>query len=101
MPGVNFTNVLQATFTREDPKSTIKLLNLTVFFALLGSARVKAARRILVKLTPDLRKDRVTSIPSCFTGTLNYSSTKFTNYEKSYKRTKLLKDQVMEIQGYL
>ena len=31
-----------------------KLLNLTVFFALLGSAFVKAACRILVKLTPDL-----------------------------------------------
>ena len=31
-----------------------KLLNLTVFFALLGSARVKAARRLLVKLTPDV-----------------------------------------------
>ena len=29
-----------------------KLLDLTVFFALLGSAGVKAARRTLVKLTP-------------------------------------------------
>ena len=25
--GVNFTNILQAAFTREDPKSAIKLLN--------------------------------------------------------------------------
>ena len=49
--GVNFTNVLRAAFTSADPKSAIKLLNLTVFFALLGSARVKAARRTLVKLT--------------------------------------------------
>ena len=53
IPGVNFTNILQAAFTRADPKSAIKLLNLTVFFALLGSASVKAARRTLVKLTPD------------------------------------------------
>ena len=51
---VNFTNVLQAAFMRVDPKSAIKLLNLTVFFALLGSARIKAACRTLVKLTPDL-----------------------------------------------
>ena len=51
--GVNFTNVLRAAFMRADPKSAIKLLNLTVFFALLGSARIKAARRTLVKLTPD------------------------------------------------
>ena len=29
-----------------------KLLNLTVFFVLLGSGCVKAARRMLVKLTP-------------------------------------------------
>ena len=49
---VNFTNVLQAAFTRADPKSAIKLLNLTVFFALFGSAQVKAACRMLVKLTP-------------------------------------------------
>ena len=48
-PGVNFTNILQAAFTRADPKSAKKLLNLTVYFALLGPARVKAARRMLVK----------------------------------------------------
>ena len=50
--GVNFTNVLWAAFKRRDPKSEIKLLNLTVFFALLGSERVKAAHIMLVKLTP-------------------------------------------------
>ena len=50
----NFTNILPAAFVRADPKSAIKLLNLTVFFALLGSVRVKAARRMLVKLTPGL-----------------------------------------------
>ena len=52
LPGVNFTNVLRAAFTRTDPKSAIKLLNLTVFHVLLGSARVKAACRMMVKLTP-------------------------------------------------
>ena len=51
-PGFNFTNILRAAFTRADPKSAKKQLNLTVFFALLGSARVKAACRTLVKLTP-------------------------------------------------
>ena len=51
--GVNFTNVLQAAFALVDPKSAKKLLNLTVFFALLGFERVKAARRTLVKLNPD------------------------------------------------
>ena len=51
-PGVNFTNALRAAFTRADPKSTKKLLNLMVFFALLGTARVKAAHRMFVKLTP-------------------------------------------------
>ena len=42
--GVNFTNVLRTAFMRADPKSAMKLLNLTVFFALLGSAHIKAAR---------------------------------------------------------
>ena len=37
-----------------DPKSAKKLLNLTVFIALLGSARIKAACRTLVKLTPNV-----------------------------------------------
>ena len=54
--GVNFTNILRAAFVLADPKSTKKLLNLTVFFALLVSAGVKAARRTLVKLTPGLGK---------------------------------------------
>ena len=53
-PWINFTNILQAAFTHTDPKSAIKLLNLTVFFTLLRSAFVKAAHRMLVKLTPDL-----------------------------------------------
>ena len=52
-PGVNFTNVIRAAFTRADPKSAKKLLKLTVFFVLLGSARVKAAGRMLVKLNPE------------------------------------------------
>ena len=51
-PRVNFTNVLLAAFTLTDPNSTTKLLDLTVFFALLGSACVKSARRRLMKLTP-------------------------------------------------
>ena len=54
-PRVNFINVLREAFTLADPKSTKKLLNLMVFFALLGSARVKAACRMLVKLTPVVR----------------------------------------------
>ena len=53
-PGVNFTNVLRAAYTQADPKSAIKLINLTVFFALLGSTRVKATCRMLVKLTPEI-----------------------------------------------
>ena len=52
-PGVNFTNILRAAFTRADPKSAKKTVKLSSFIALLGSARVKAARRTLVKLTPD------------------------------------------------
>ena len=50
--GVNFTNILRAAFTHADLKSARKLLNLTVFFALLGSGHIKAAHIMLVKLTP-------------------------------------------------
>jgi len=51
-PWVNFINVLQAAFTHADSKSTKKTDNLTVFLALLGSAHVKAARKMYLKLTP-------------------------------------------------
>ena len=43
--------LLRAAFTSADPKSSNKLLNLTGFFVLLGSVRVKVACRTLVKLT--------------------------------------------------
>jgi len=49
--GVNYINVLKAAFACTDPKSTKKTVELSVFFALSGSARVKASPRRLVKLT--------------------------------------------------
>ncbi len=45
------------------PKAQKKTDNLTVFFALLGSAHVKAGRRSLMKLTP--RRHHVTLCPKC------------------------------------
>jgi len=49
----NFKNVLQAAFVHPDPEST-KIYNLTVFFALIGFARVKAVCKMLMKLIPSL-----------------------------------------------
>ena len=43
---------LRTAFRHADPESAKKQLDLTVFFALLGSASVKAARRMLMKVTP-------------------------------------------------
>jgi len=50
--GVNFINILRSAFTGVDPKSAKKTVKLAIFFALLGSAFVKAACRMLMKLTP-------------------------------------------------
>jgi len=50
--GVNFTNILWAAFKPADPESAKNTVKLSVFFGLLGSGRTKAARRMLVKLTP-------------------------------------------------
>ena len=36
MPGVNFTNILQAAFTRADPKSAKKTVKLSSFFCAFG-----------------------------------------------------------------
>ncbi len=46
-------HVLQAAFTRADPKSAKMTDNLTVFFELLGSASIKAVGRMLMKLATD------------------------------------------------
>ena len=43
---------LRAAFTPADPESAKKIVKLSSFFALLGSVCVKAACRMLVKLTP-------------------------------------------------
>ena len=49
---------LQAAVMLADPKSAKKLLDLAVFFALLGSAHVKAARKMLVILIPEVEEKR-------------------------------------------
>jgi len=51
-PGANFTNILQAAFICADPKSVKETDSLTVFFALLWSACLKALIKMLMKLTP-------------------------------------------------
>ena len=57
--GVNFINVLTSYFYARRSQKRKKLLNLTVFFALLGSARVKAACRMMVKLTPGVNTTKL------------------------------------------
>jgi len=52
IPGVNFTNILCAAFTLVGPKSAKRHCQLGCLFAHTGSARVKAARRTLMKLSP-------------------------------------------------
>jgi len=46
--GVNFT-------TFANPKIAKKTDGLTIFFALLGSAHVRAAHKMLVKSTPEIQ----------------------------------------------
>jgi len=51
LSGVNFNNILRAAFTSADPRKRKKTNGLNAFFALLGSACVKALRKMLVKST--------------------------------------------------
>ncbi len=57
--GGSFINILQTTFTRADLKSEKIQLNHQYLFTLLGSERVKAAHRTLMKLTQDLRPNGI------------------------------------------
>jgi len=49
-PVVDFTNILQAAFTHADPKRAKKYCKTVCLFALLGSSRVKAVCKTLMKL---------------------------------------------------
>ncbi len=51
--GLNLINVLRTACTREDPKSVRIQSNPQYLFTLLGSTCAKAARRTLMKSTPD------------------------------------------------
>jgi hypothetical protein len=53
-PVVNFTNILWPAFTRADPKCAKRYWQLGWIFMLLGSAVVKAARKMVVKFSPAL-----------------------------------------------
>ncbi len=53
IPGVDFTNILWAALTCKDPKSSKWHCWLDCLFALLGSACIKAARKMLVKWIPE------------------------------------------------
>ncbi len=50
--GLKFINVLCTAFTRADPKSVKKTVKLSIFFTLLGFTSLKAACKMLMKLTP-------------------------------------------------
>ena len=54
--GVNFIKVYTSSFYKWRSQNCKKLQDLTVSFALLGSAHIKAAHKMLLKLTPDLNK---------------------------------------------
>jgi len=51
-PGTDFTNVLRAAVMPADPKSATRQSGHLCLLVLLGSACVKAAHQMLVKLTP-------------------------------------------------
>ena len=51
-PGVNFINLFTCSFYTPRPQKCKKLLELPVFFALLGSASVKAACKHVGEIDP-------------------------------------------------
>jgi len=54
-PGVNFIKVFLEAFTCADPKNVKRYWRLNWNVTLSISAHIKAARRMLMKLTPDSR----------------------------------------------
>jgi hypothetical protein len=54
--GVNFTDIFTHSFCACRFQKRKKTDDLSVFFTLLGSARIKVVRRTLVKLSPGIVK---------------------------------------------
>ena len=73
--GVNFINVFTRSFYANRSQKRKKLLDLTGLFVLLGSARVKAAHKMLVKLAPDCC-GCCTSVTTTTTTTVTTTTTK-------------------------
>ncbi len=69
--GLNFINVLLTAFTLVDHKNIKKTVKFSIFLMLLGSTSVKAARRMLMKLTLGLQSTVLTLCP--YTETSVYS----------------------------
>ena len=61
---VKFIKVLTCSFYAHRSQKRKKLLDLAVFFVLLGSVRVQAAHKMMVKLTPGLDGFRDKSLSS-------------------------------------
>jgi len=55
--GVNFTNIFTRSFCARWFWKHKNTDDLTVFFTLLGSVRVKAVHRMLMKLSPDIKEN--------------------------------------------
>ena len=53
LPGVNFTNTFMLSFYARRSRKRKNTYNLAVYFTHLGSLRVKAVRRKLMKSTPE------------------------------------------------
>jgi len=79
---VNFINILRAAFACADPKSAKKTDNLTVFFLLSISGRVKAVHGMLMKLTPVVSKKATKIICDTGRGVINKGSILSTSYEQ-------------------
>ena len=58
-PGFNFITVFMPSFYKCRSQKGKKLLDLTVFLALLGSVCVKAACEMMVKLTPEAKPSKL------------------------------------------
>ncbi len=90
MSGVNFINVLQAAFARADPESVQIQLNRQYIFTLLGSARVKAVCRMLMKLTPGYIIPNYQNIYQCpqkyYTSTIKMHDTLVQAYKPNHQR---------------
>jgi len=81
-PGVNFINIFMSIFYSRWSQKRKKIVNHQCHFALVGSGRIKADHKTLVKLTPVARKQWCCCEPDKILSQMSWNKEHYTSKDR-------------------